>query len=119
MRRLVAITVLLIGLGTPASADAPMHTFVPPIHHLVSAKVMAEWKVVAHCETQGDWQATGWAHEGGLGITPANWWKYGKQFAPVAWLATPEQQVWVATQIQKYGGAGNYVPDQHGTCNNW
>jgi Transglycosylase-like domain len=84
---------------------------------LVSASDMVAWSKVAWCETHGKWNAEGWKYEGGLGITPYNWAKFGgMRFAPVAWLATPQQQVWVAKRIQ-----GKYaVPDQDGgACVNW
>jgi hypothetical protein len=88
-------------------------TTVPP---LVSETDMALWSKVAWCETHSNWQHQGWLYEGGLGILHSNWAYYGGyRFAPHAWLATPEQQVWVAKRIN----AGFGVPDQNGECHAW
>jgi hypothetical protein len=82
--------------------------------------VMAQWEKVAWCEQHGNWHFNGSRYDGGLGIMRANWYAFGgRQFAPEAHLATPEQQVVVARRIQASGGVPNYVPDQDGTCSGW
>jgi len=103
-------------IATTTTLYAPTTT-VPP---LVPAAIMAKWQKVAWCETHANWHYNGSRYDGGLGIIPRNWIAFGGQdFAPAAHLATPEQQVYVAIQIQTAGGVGSYVPDQYGTCRAW
>jgi hypothetical protein len=66
-----------------------------------------EWSLVNQCEELGNW------HTGpkfsGLGISAANWIKYGgEQFTPTGMTATPDEQIVVAERIQEN------PPDQHG-----
>ena len=89
----------------PAPAPALVDTVTPAQR--------AAWDRVAMCEEGGNWQADGPRFSGGLGITRANWSDYGgRQYAPVASLATPDQQIMVAQRIQ------GYPPDQRG-CSSW
>ena len=82
---------------------------------LVSPLVMAKWGKVAWCETHGNWQMQGATFSGALGISNVVWNAMGGQeFAPNAGLATPQEQVVVATRIN-----GNYVPDQNGCNGGW
>jgi len=76
-----------------------------------------KWQSVAHCETQGNWSAhEGNRYQGGLGITPYNWIKFGGLFfAPHSYEATPVEQIFVAKKIQH----GLPVPDQWGGCSAW
>ena len=83
---------------------------------VLTPDVIAAWNKVAWCETHGNWKHQGWLYEGGLGILHSNWAYYGGyKFAHHAWLATPQQQVWVAMRIQN----GLPTPDQNGTCHAW
>jgi len=83
---------------------------------LVSPAKMDEWAKVAHCETDGNWKHEGSLYEGGLGILRWNWQHFGGlTYAPHAWLASSEQQVLVAMNIQH----GLETPDQNGTCSSW
>jgi len=127
MRRIILVlsAVILIGVWIPVTnvAKAAVEPTVPTtvvttttVPPLVSAADMSQWAKVAWCETHSNWKHQGWLYEGGLGILHSNWAYYGGyKFAPHAWLATPEQQVYVAKQIQQ--GLG--VPDQNGTCHAW
>ena len=83
---------------------------------VLTPDVIDAWNKVAWCETHGNWKHQGWLYEGGLGILHSNWAYYGGyQYAPHAWLATPEQQVAIAVKIQH----GLPTPDQNGTCAAW
>jgi hypothetical protein len=69
----------------------------PPLEH---------WYALAQCETGGNWAAPGPTYVGGLGMWVGNWAANGGlQFAPVANLATPEQQIAVATNLWLAGGS--------------
>ena len=81
---------------------------------LVPSSVMVKWDKVAWCETHGNWEMQGPTFSGALGISNVVWSVYGKEFAPNAGLATPQEQVLVAIRIN-----GNYVPDQNGCNGGW
>jgi hypothetical protein len=98
----------------PVAIKAPAAAQIQPIA-IVSPLIMQEWTRVMNCET-GSWTYPGPYYQGGLGITPWNWQKFGgEQFAPFAYEATPAEQVFVAERIQ----GENAVPDQEGICHNW
>lgn len=83
---------------------------------LFSRPIMLAWEKVAICEMNGNWGYIGPYYSGGLGITNHNWIAYGGlKFAKNARLATPEEQVTVAREIE---GSG-YVPDQYGCGQGW
>lgn len=87
---------------------------------LVPSEIMAKWNKVAWCETHGHWWRNMPTFDGGLGISRVNWQYYAPASFPDApHLASPQQQVYVARIIQHAGGAGEYVPDQNGTCGRW
>ena len=116
----IILTASMFVTGQSSVAQAPKATIttVAPTTTttLVAPSVMAEWGKVAWCETNGNWKHQGWLYEGGLGILHSNWAYYGGyKFAHHAWLATPQQQVWVAMRIQN----GLPTPDQNGTCAAW
>jgi hypothetical protein len=76
---------------------------------------MQKWTKVAWCETHGDWKMQGATFSGALGISNVVWNEYGGQeFALQAGIATPQEQVLVATRIN-----GDYVPDQNGCRGGW
>ena len=103
-------------LPSPAPATTTTTIALTTTTTLVAASTMVEWGRVAWCETHGNWAHQGNQFEGGLGILAGNWRYYGgTQFAPHAWMATPEQQVVVAMRIQN----GLPTPDQNGTCHAW
>jgi hypothetical protein len=73
-----------------------------------SAASDAEWDQVAHCESGGNWAIdTGNGYQGGLQFTPGTWIASGGgQYAPVAQLATKEQQIAVAERVLAHQGRG-------------
>ena len=126
----VVATAFLFGIliqGPVSAAAAPAGVPVasltqaaPTPHPVVSPVIMNLWKNVAQCEHAGNWTFAGPYYDGGLGITPWNWSYYGgKQFAPAAHLATPDEQVIVARRMQAAAGVPDYVPDQNGYCRGW
>jgi hypothetical protein len=105
--------------ATPAFAPTAQAEPAPP-KPLVSATIMAKWAKVAQCEQGGNWHFNGSTYDGGLGIMRGNWYAYGgREFAPEAHLATPEEQVAVARRIQARAGYPDFVPDQDGRCSGW
>ena len=83
---------------------------------LVSRVVFLEWLKVATCETGRAWRMVGPVYSGALGILNANWLAYAPlSFPRNASLATPIQQVYVATLINR----GYPVPDQYGCSGGW
>lgn len=79
-----------------AAVPAPVPG-TPPLEH---------WYALAQCETGGNWAAPGPTYVGGLGMWVGNWAANGGlQFAPAANLATPEQQIAVATNLWLAGGS--------------
>ncbi|HZU79709.1 MAG TPA: transglycosylase family protein, partial [Acidimicrobiales bacterium] len=80
----------------------------------VTEEERVEWSRVNMCEENGNWHVRGSAYSGGLGISEANWVRYGGQrdFGP-EWAATPDEQIVVAMRIQPY------PPDQHGCTGGW
>jgi Transglycosylase-like domain len=89
------------GSGSPAPAQAVAVPApapgTPPVEH---------WYALAQCETGGNWGAPGPTFVGGLGMWGPNWAANGGlQYAPAANLATPEQQIAVATNLWLAGGS--------------
>ena len=113
-KSLIVLCLALPTMQTSATAVAPEHRYVAPVHQLVSAETMRKWTRVYICETH-NWAQRG-HYAGGLGITQWNWEHHGGlRFARAPYLAKPEQQVYVATVIQH----GLPVPDQTSTCKDW
>ena len=90
------------------------------VHHIIPPALMDKWKLVNICEQGGKWNVRGAVYSGGLGIKNINWVTYGGErlFGP-QWLATPEQQAYIARHIQIVHGFGDYVPDQNGCHGGW
>jgi len=104
---------LLTGYAAGHQDAAPVAAPAPIVIDTVSPDQRAAWDRVARCEEGGNWQADGPRFSGGLGITRTNWAEYGgRQYAPSAAQATPDQQIMVAERIQ------SYPPDQRG-CSSW
>lgn len=66
------------------------------------------WDALAQCEAGGNWAInTGNGFSGGLQFTPSTWLAYGGgQYAPMAYMATREQQIAIATKVQAGQGWG-------------
>lgn len=118
MRRYAVALAAGMVLAFPSPASAPAEAATPTTTTtvaLVPSALMGKWSKVAWCETHGNWGHYGPKYDGGLGIMPDNWVAYGGlKYAPMPHLATPEEQVRVAININ-----GTYVPDQDGSCRNW
>ena len=114
--KLFTITAVLIALILPSHrAETPPPAPTTTTTTLVSPDTQKAWNKVAWCETHGDWDMRGATFSGGLGISNVVWLEYGgAEFAPHAGLATPQEQMVVATRIN-----GTYVPDQHGCNGGW
>jgi hypothetical protein len=100
----------------PKAQAVTIRAEAPKKAQIVPLEVMEKWTKVAWCETHGNWQMHGATFSGGLGISNVVWNEYGgsRDFAPHAGLATPEEQVIIATRINK-----GYVPDQNGCEGAW
>lgn len=68
----------------------------------------AEWDAVARCESSGNWAInTGNGYHGGLQFAPGTWSGHGGgEFAPVANLATREEQIAIAEKVLATQGKG-------------
>ncbi|APT84365.1 resuscitation-promoting factor [Corynebacterium aquilae] len=66
------------------------------------------WDTLAMCESTGNWAInTGNGFSGGLQFTPSTWLAFGGgEYAPMAYMATREQQIAVATKVQAAQGWG-------------
>ena len=110
---IVATSLLSVSPADAPTAQASVPTLALP---LVTPAQFAQWGQVAWCETHSNWSREGSWHDGGLGMTQAAWVKYGGlTYAPRPHLATPEEQVLIATRIN----AGYQIPDQDGECHAW
>ena len=96
-------------------------TIVPPdTQAMMEAFYAYQWGKVAVCETGGNWQMRGSIYSGALGIRNNVWLAYGGgEFAPVAGLAEPSEQITIARRIEARAGTPNYVPDQRGCSGGW
>lgn len=66
------------------------------------------WDALAQCEATGNWSInTGNGFSGGLQFTPSTWLAYGGgQYAPMAYMASREEQIAVAQKVQASQGWG-------------
>jgi Transglycosylase-like domain len=72
-----------------------------------------EWQRVANCEVGGNWAMTGPVYSG-IGFLNGTWLAFGgRQYAPLAGQATPDQQILVGMKV-----TNGRVPDQNG-CAAW
>lgn len=112
----VAFHSRLVPLSPPVTTlPPPPVTTLPPVVPVdtVTPAQRLMWSRVAQCEEGGNWHVIGPLYTGGLGISRINWIAYGGlEYAPLAALATPDEQIMVAERIQ------NFVPDQAG-CAPW
>jgi resuscitation-promoting factor RpfB len=120
MKLLVAVSASIAFCWGPSATSVDSAPTTTTTTTLVSQSIMAKWYNVAWCETHADWDRNRSNFDGGLGISRTNWVAYGGlDFAPAPHLATPQQQVWVAQQIQAHNNVAGYIPDQDGSCNAW
>jgi hypothetical protein len=79
-----------------AVAGAPLLVAAP-----ANAAPDSAWDKLAQCESGGRWDInTGNGFHGGLQFTPRTWAGFGgKEFAPVAYKASREQQIVVAERV--------------------
>jgi resuscitation-promoting factor RpfA len=79
-----------------AVAGAPLLVAAP-----ANAAPDSAWDKLAQCESGGRWDInTGNGYHGGLQFSPRTWSGFGgKEFAPVAYKATREQQIVVAERV--------------------
>lgn len=77
------------------SASTPRVSYAPP------AGVAGNWAQIAQCESGGNWSInTGNGYYGGLQFTQQTWvGAGGLNYAPRADLATPEQQIAIASKL--------------------
>jgi hypothetical protein len=92
----IAVTGAVIGGGSVGLAAS------------AQAATDAEWDTVAACESSGNWAInTGNGYHGGLQFAPSTWSGYGGgEFAPVAYLATRDEQIVVAERVLAGQGKG-------------
>lgn len=66
------------------------------------------WDALAQCEATGNWSInTGNGFSGGLQFTPSTWLAFGGgQYAPMAYMASREEQIAVAEKVQAAQGWG-------------
>lgn len=66
------------------------------------------WDQIAQCESGGNWAInTGNGYSGGLQFAHSSWTGFGgREFAPMAWQASREQQIVVAERILASQGWG-------------
>jgi Transglycosylase-like domain len=121
MKRWMLLWTVIVLTLQASPAFAPIAQAEPATPKpLVSADIMAKWNKVAWCEQHGNWHFNGSIYDGGLGMLRGNWYAYGgREFAPEAHLATPEEQVVVARRIQARAGYPEFVPDNNGGCSGW
>jgi hypothetical protein len=107
---------VLIALVMPSGkTETPPPPTTTTTTTLVSPVTQKAWNKVAWCETHGDWDMRGATFSGGLGISNVVWNEFGGlDFAPHAGLATPQEQMVVATRINK-----GFIPDQNGCDGGW
>jgi len=84
----------------PASTT-PSYTYRAPVAAPVSYSSGTSWDKIAACESGGNWAInTGNGYYGGLQFTQSTWaGAGGLAYAPRADLATPEQQIAIASKL--------------------
>lgn len=90
-----------VGFTPPPMDEAPS----PPAPKQVWS---VNWDAVAQCESGGNWAInTGNGYQGGVQFTPSTWRAYGGgEFAPLANMASKEQQIIVAERTLRGQGIG-------------
>lgn len=88
--------------------DGKVHTFGlhPELKAQLDTKKVGSvkfWEAVSWCETNHHWNDRGY-FSGGLGMAQSVWVGWGgREFAPVPWKATKEEQIIVANRVSFLG----------------
>ncbi len=84
-----------------------------------AAATDGEWDQVARCESGGNWAInTGNGYQGGLQFSQGTWAAHGgSDYAPVAQMASREQQIAVAERVLATQGRGAWPACGHGLSN--
>jgi uncharacterized protein YabE (DUF348 family) len=94
--------------GRTTVSKVPVVAAVPTIHYY-GTRADPMWDRIAACETGGNWGFVGPSFSGGLGFYNGTWDAYGgRKYAANAGLATREQQILVAMEIQRKVGLGGW-----------
>ncbi len=89
-------------------SKVPIVKAVPTIHYY-GTKADPMWDRIAACETGGNWGFVGPSYSGGLGFFNGTWDAFGgRRYATNAGLATREQQILVAMEIQRKVGLSGW-----------
>ena len=116
----VTALALYIPVGMKNDSGQTSETTVVASPTTTTSTTLVPRYIIAICETGGHWWVNQPTFDGGLGISRVNWQTFAPDNFPDApHLASKEQQVYVARQIQAWGGVPNYVPDQAGECHAW
>ena len=94
-----------ISVDTTVISEETTTTTVPTVQ--AKTPTIDTWDRLAQCECAGNWACnTGNGFSGGLQFShEMTWVPYGGQeFAPMAWQATKEQQIVIATRIWEKSG---------------
>jgi hypothetical protein len=97
-------------MGADAASDEPGRE--PANVETTRRAVSAVWHDLAHCESRGHWHINnGNGFTGGLQFLDSTWLANGgDEFAPSAYLATPEQQIIVAERLRDHVGGFSHWP---------
>jgi uncharacterized protein YabE (DUF348 family) len=94
--------------GRTTLSKVPVVEAVATIHYY-GTRADPMWDRIAACETGGNWGFIGPSFSGGLGFYNGTWDAYGgRKYAANAGLATREQQILVAMEIQRKVGLGGW-----------
>jgi uncharacterized protein YabE (DUF348 family) len=89
-------------------SKVPIVAAVPTIHYY-GTKANPMWDRIAACETGGNWGFVGPSFSGGLGFFNGTWDAFGgRKYASNAGLATREQQILVAMEVQRKVGLSGW-----------
>jgi resuscitation-promoting factor RpfB len=89
-------------------SKVPIVAAVPTIHYY-GTKADPMWDRIAACETGGNWGFVGPSYSGGLGFFNGTWDAFGgRKYASNAGLATREEQILVAMEIQRKVGLSGW-----------
>ena len=116
----VVTAVLAVGLaglltacmGADAAPVEPGRDRAPARVETPRRAMSAVWHDLADCESRGNWHInSGNGFTGGLQFLDSTWLANGgAEFAPSAYLATPEQQITVAKRLRATVGGFSHWP---------